>query len=100
GGPLVRSLRHRLVVSEVVTESPTLTSVVLTGRNLHRMPVRAGPFFQWRFLDGPGWSRANPYSSSAAPGGRASRRLWSWVSAPSVSPVVRSRRCCRPATVT
>lgn len=40
--PLVRSLRHRLVVSEVVVESPTVTSVVLTGRNLHRMPVRAG----------------------------------------------------------
>ncbi len=73
GLPLARSLRHRLVVSQVVAESPTVTSVVLTGRNLHRMPVRAGQFFQWRFLDGPGWSRANPYSLSAAPDGRSLR---------------------------
>ncbi|MEO7000141.1 MAG: ferric reductase-like transmembrane domain-containing protein, partial [Terracoccus sp.] len=73
GVPLARSLRHRLVVSEVVAESPTVTSVVLTGRNLHRMPVRAGQFFQWRFLDGAGWSRANPYSLSAAPDGHSLR---------------------------
>ncbi|MDN5765735.1 MAG: ferric reductase-like transmembrane domain-containing protein [Humibacillus sp.] len=71
--PLARSLRHRLVVSEVVAESPTVTSVVLTGRNLHRLPVRAGQFFQWRFLDGAGWSRANPYSLSAAPDGHSLR---------------------------
>ncbi|OFE16612.1 oxidoreductase [Humibacillus sp. DSM 29435] len=71
--PLARSLRHRLVVDHVVAESPTVTSVVLTGRNLHRMPVRAGQFFQWRFLDGPGWTRANPYSLSAAPDGRSLR---------------------------
>jgi ferredoxin-NADP reductase len=37
------------------------------------MPVRAGQFFQWRFLDGPGWSRANPYSISAAPDGATLR---------------------------
>ena len=73
GLPLARSLRHRLVVSHVVAESPTVTSVVVTGRNLHRMRVRGGQFFQWRFLDGPGWSRANPYSLSAAPDGRSLR---------------------------
>src|SRR4051794_1050611 len=71
--PIVRSRRHRLVVSEVVVESPTVTSVVMTGRRLDRLPVRAGQFFQWRFLDGPGWSRGNPYSLSAAPDGRSLR---------------------------
>ncbi|EWT00333.1 oxidoreductase [Intrasporangium oryzae NRRL B-24470] len=71
--PLVRSLRHRLVVSEVVAESPTVTSIVMTGRRLDRLPARAGQFFQWRFLDGPGWSRAHPYSLSAAPDGRSLR---------------------------
>ncbi|GAB3876278.1 ferredoxin reductase family protein [Terrabacter terrigena] len=71
--PVVRSRRHRLVVSEVVAESPTVTSVVMTGRHLDRLPVRAGQFFQWRFLDGPGWSRANPFSLSAAPDGRSLR---------------------------
>ena len=71
--PIVRSRRHRLVVTDVVAESPTVTSVVMKGRHLDRMPVRAGQFFQWRFLDGPGWTRANPYSLSAAPDGRTLR---------------------------
>jgi len=31
------------------------------------LPVRAGQFFLWRFKDGPGWSRAHPWSLSAAP---------------------------------
>ena len=71
--PLVRSRRHRLVVSDVVAESPTVTSVVLTGRALDRLPVRAGQFFTWRFLDGAGWTRGHPYSLSAAPDGRRLR---------------------------
>ena len=54
-------------------EGPGLTSVYLTGRRLDRLPVRAGQFFQWRFLDGPGWSRSHPYSLSATPHGRLLR---------------------------
>ena len=69
GVPAWRTLRHGLVVSHVVTEAPGLTSVYLTGRHLDQMPVRAGQFFQWRFLDGPGWSRSHPYSLSATPHG-------------------------------
>ena len=71
--PLVRSARHRLVVSHVVHESPTVTTVHVTGHDLHRLRVRAGQFFHWRFLDGSGASRANPYSLSAAPDGRTLR---------------------------
>jgi ferredoxin-NADP reductase len=56
-------------VSHVVAEGPGLTSVYLRGRWLQRLPVRAGQFFHWRFLDGRGWSRANPYSLSATPTG-------------------------------
>lgn len=67
GLPVWRNLRHRLVVSHVVPEGPGLTSVYLNGRRLERLPVRAGQFFQWRFLDGPGWSRTHPYSLSATP---------------------------------
>jgi predicted ferric reductase len=62
-----RTLRHRLTVSHVVTEAPGLVSVYLRGRHLDRLPVRAGQFFLWRFLDGPGWSRAHPYSLSGPP---------------------------------
>jgi predicted ferric reductase len=69
GLPAWRNWRHRLVVSAVVPEGPGLTSVYLRGQRLDRLPVRAGQFFQWRFLDGPGWSRAHPYSLSATPHG-------------------------------
>jgi predicted ferric reductase len=68
GLPAWRSLRHRLEVADVVTEAPGVHSIYLRGRDLHRLPARAGQFFQWRFLAGPGWSRAHPYSLSAVPG--------------------------------
>ncbi|MFG2041746.1 ferric reductase-like transmembrane domain-containing protein [Dactylosporangium sp. NPDC048998] len=67
GLPVWRNWRHRLVVDRVVAEGPGLTSVYLRGRRLEGLPVRAGQFFQWRFLDGSGWSRAHPYSLSATP---------------------------------
>ncbi|MFJ6196340.1 ferric reductase-like transmembrane domain-containing protein [Micromonospora sp. NPDC092111] len=69
GLPAYRSLRHRVEVAAVVPEAPGVTSVWLRGRDLHRLPVRAGQFFGWRFLTGPGWSRAHPYSLSAPPSG-------------------------------
>ena len=71
--PLVRNARHGLRVSSVVRETPGVVSVYLTGRKLHRMPVEPGQFFLWRFLGRPGWTRANPFSISAAPDGRSLR---------------------------
>jgi predicted ferric reductase len=71
--PLVRSLRHGLRVTSVHREASDVVSVYLTGRRLDRLPVRAGQFLTVRFLDGPGWSRANPFSLSAAPDGRSLR---------------------------
>ena len=67
GLPLWRTVRHGITVTSVIRESPDVVTVHLGGRGLHRLPVRAGQFFIWRFLDGPGWSRGNPYSVSAAP---------------------------------
>ncbi len=46
-----------------------MVSVHLAGHDLHRLPVRPGQFFLLRFLGRPGWTRAHPYSLSAAPGG-------------------------------
>jgi ferredoxin-NADP reductase len=68
GLPAWRSAYHRLRVDAVVPEAPGVVSVYLRGHRLDRLPVRAGQFFLWRFLDGPGWSRAHPYTLSAAPG--------------------------------
>jgi predicted ferric reductase len=69
GLPLYRTLTHRLRVVHVVRESDRVVSVVMTGRHLDRLPVAAGQFFVWRFLDAPGWTRGHPYSLSAAPTG-------------------------------
>jgi len=65
--PLYRSARHGVVVERVMPESPGVVSVVMRGRDLDRLRASAGQFFTWRFLDGPGWTRGNPYSLSAAP---------------------------------
>ena len=65
--------RSPLRVLDVRAEGPGVTTVTVGGPGVARMPVRAGQFFQWRFLDGPGWTRANPYSISAAPDGRTLR---------------------------
>ncbi|MGC4939853.1 ferredoxin reductase family protein [Kribbella sp. DT2] len=67
GLPIWRTLRHALTVTEVIREGPGVVTVVLGGRRLHRLPARAGQYFVFRFLDGPGWSRGNPYSLSASP---------------------------------
>jgi ferredoxin-NADP reductase len=60
-------------VTSVVPEGPGVVSVYLSGRDLHRLPAEAGQFLTWRFLTGPGWTRAHPYSLSAAPDGRSLR---------------------------
>jgi ferredoxin-NADP reductase len=71
--PIHRTLMHDLRVSAVVRESPDVVSVVMTGRRLDRLPVAAGQFFTWRFLNRDGWTRGNPYSLSAAPTGNQLR---------------------------
>jgi ferredoxin-NADP reductase len=67
--PLGRSLLHQLVVESVVAEGPHAQSVVVRGRNMNWLHPLPGQYFQWRFLTGPGWTRAHPYSVSAVPGG-------------------------------
>ena len=71
--PTYRSLRHELRITSVVREVDGVVSVYVTGRDLEALRVEAGQFFTWRFLAGPGWSRAHPYSLSAAPDGRSLR---------------------------
>lgn len=71
--PLVRSARYGLRVTSVARDAPDVVTVYLSGRQLDRLPARSGQFLVLRFLDGPGWSRANPFSLSAAPDGRSLR---------------------------
>ena len=71
--PVARSLRHLPRVEAVVNEAPGVVSVIVTGRNLHRLPIRAGQFLHWRFLAPGLWAGAHPWSISAAPDGRRLR---------------------------
>jgi predicted ferric reductase len=69
-GPLVLNLRHRLRVTEVVSEAPGMISVYIGGRRLPELKVRAGQYFRWRFLARRCWWQAHPFSLSAAPNGQ------------------------------
>ena len=71
--PVARSLWHRPRVEAVVNEGPGVVSVIVTGRDLHRLPIRAGQFLHWRFLTPGLWAAAHPWSISAAPDGHRLR---------------------------
>lgn len=65
--PLVRSVRHSLVLERVIDEGGGAVSLVLSGRHLDRLAVRGGQFALWRVLRVGLWWQAHPYSFSAVP---------------------------------
>lgn len=65
--PLWRSTREPIRVLDVRAEGPDATTVTVGGPGVRHLRAQGGQFFQWRFLGGPGWTRAHPYSLSAAP---------------------------------
>ena len=67
--PLVRSAHWGLRVTSVVPEGDGVLSVHMTARRGSTLDVEAGQFLSFRFLGGRGWTRAHPYSLSAAPDG-------------------------------
>lgn len=68
GIPLLRSTRQALRVSGIEADGARGVTIRIAGRDIPRLGARAGQFFVWRFLDGPGWMRGHPFSLSAAPG--------------------------------
>lgn len=67
GLPILRTVRHQLRVVEVRQEGPGVVSVILSGRQLDRLPVSGGQFLFWRFLTPGRWWQAHPFSLSALP---------------------------------
>ncbi|HEY7177452.1 MAG TPA: ferric reductase-like transmembrane domain-containing protein [Micromonosporaceae bacterium] len=65
--PLGLNVRHRLRVASVVTETPEVVSVYVTGRRLELLRARPGQYASWRFVTPDGWWRSHPYSLSAPP---------------------------------
>ncbi|HET9139038.1 ferredoxin reductase family protein [Actinophytocola sp.] len=68
--PVWRNAHHQFRVEAVVPEAHDVVSVYVGGRDLARLPARAGQFCIWRFPAHNGWWQANPFSLSAAPNGR------------------------------
>ena len=65
--PLIVSVRHDLRVERVIVENHNTISVIMKGRNLHKLAARGGQFFGWRFLAKRYWWESHPYSLSAVP---------------------------------
>ncbi len=65
--PLIRSARHRLVVTGVRRAGADAMTITMRGTGLEFLPVHAGQFFLWRFLAAGLWWHAHPFSLSAAP---------------------------------
>jgi ferredoxin-NADP reductase len=67
GIPLARSMQHNLKVEKIVDEGPGVVSVIMRGRNLHKLAAEGGQFFGWRFFARGHFLMSHPYSLSAAP---------------------------------
>ncbi len=67
GIPTIRSMRHNLKVDKIVVEGPGVISVIMRGRNLHKLAAEGGQFFGWRFFARGHFLMSHPYSLSAAP---------------------------------
>lgn len=65
--PIYRTRLHALKVAEVRVEGPGVISIVLKGKNLERLAIAGGQFFEWRFLTPSMWWQAHPFSVSALP---------------------------------
>jgi len=65
--PVVRSVRHGLIVESVDPVAPGVASIRLSGRHLDELKATAGQFFVWRFWAKGVWWQSHPFSLSAAP---------------------------------
>lgn len=65
--PVVRSMRHRIVVSGIERIDESTVNVHLAGRGLARLRAQGGQWFVFRFGTREWWWQGHPYSLSASP---------------------------------
>lgn len=65
--PTVRSRYHGFVVQKVVPETPTATSLYITGKHLGGFMARGGKFVMIRILVKGLWTQEHPFSLSMLP---------------------------------
>ena len=71
--PMRSAFRYRLRVRSVTVETPGVTSIEVTGRDLHALRAQAGQFMLWRFITKGRWWQSHPFSLSAIPTGDSLR---------------------------
>ncbi len=71
--PMRSAFRYRLRVRSVTVEAPGVTSIEVTGRDLHALRAQAGQFMLWRFITKGRWWQSHPFSLSAIPTGDSLR---------------------------
>ena len=65
--PVINSIIHSLVVESVRAEGDGVVSILLRGKDIHKLQARGGQFFMWRFWAKGIWWHAHPFSLSASP---------------------------------
>ncbi len=70
GRPTWLVYKHRFTVAKIVPETPDITSIYITGRQLEQFKYEPGQFIIWRFLTSKFWMQAHPFSISVAPNGK------------------------------
>lgn len=70
GWPLAKFFYHDFRVEKVVKETPTATSVYITGKNMQDFKAEGGQFVLVRFLTKDMWLQEHPFSLSLRPDGR------------------------------
>jgi predicted ferric reductase len=71
--PIRDAFRYRLQVRSVTAEATGVTSIEVTGRDLHALRAQAGQFMLWRFITKGRWWQSHPFSLSAIPDGDSLR---------------------------
>jgi predicted ferric reductase len=67
--PLYRANKYKFVIDKVISETPDVNSVYITGKNIDQFRFNSGQFANLYFLQKGMWS-AHPFSFSDGPNGK------------------------------
>lgn len=70
---VLKAVYHQFTVQRIVQETPTATSVYISGKHMDRFKAKGGQFVLVRFLSKKLWSQEHPFSLSRLPDGNTLR---------------------------
>lgn len=65
--PIYNYLKFDFVVTKIVPETHDVTSIYISGKNMHNFKINAGQFMILRFLAKGFWTQSHPFSLSMLP---------------------------------